>query len=197
MKTGTKVLIGIGVIVLLLIMNIIGVNNGLVNRSENVRTAYSNIDTQLQRRNDLIPNLVATVQEYMAHEAGIYESITNARAQLAGATTIEETAEADAALTSAVNTALRGLLAISEDNPELKANTNFIQLQDELAGTENRIATARRDYNNAARENNQYGRRFPASLYISLFGFDFDTVDYFEASAGARTTPDVGGLFGN
>lgn len=189
MKNSLKVLIGVGIIAILLIVSIIGGYNSLVSRSENVKTAFSQIDNQLQRRNDLIPNLVATVKQYAAHEEEIFTEVADARSRLLGATTVGEQAEGDAAL----NSALGRLLAISENYPELKANQNFIQLQDELAGTENRIAVARQDYNSAAQDYNRKIRSFPTLIYAGLLGFD--KVDYFEASEGARTNPDVGDLF--
>lgn len=191
MNRSNKVLIGIGVVFLLLIVHVVGSYNGLVGKSESVETALSEIDNQLQRRNDLIPNLVGTVKQYAAHEEKIFSDIADARARLAGAATLADQAEADAA----VNSALSRLLAIAENYPDLKANKNFIQLQDELAGTENRIAFARRDYNELAREYNTSIRRFPTNIYANLFGFD--KVDYFEASESARTVPNVGDLFGD
>lgn len=191
MKTSVKALIGIGIAILLLIGSIVGSYNGLVTKSEAVETALSQIDNQLQRRNDLIPNLVETVKRYAAHEEEIFTNLAEARAKLAGAGTIGQQAEADAA----INSALSRLLAIAENYPELKANENFIQLQDELAGTENRIATARRDYNEVSRTYNTSIRRFPTNIFANIFGFE--RVDYFEASDEARNTPDVGDLFGN
>lgn len=191
MNKSTKILIGIGVVVLLLIVHVVGNYNGLVTKSESVETALSQIDNQLQRRNDLIPNLVATVKKYAAHEEKVFTDVAEARAKLAGATTLADQADADAA----INSALSRLLAIAENYPDLKANQNFIQLQDELAGTENRIAVARRDYNEMARDYNTQIRRFPTSIYARLFGFD--RVAYFEASESARSAPNVGDLFGN
>lgn len=189
MKNSLKVLIGVGIIAVLLIVSIIGGYNGLVSKSESVKTAFSQIDNQLQRRNDLIPNLVATVKQYAAHEEEIFTEVADARSRLLGATTVEEQAEGDAAL----NSALGRLLAISENYPELKANQNFIQLQDELAGTENRIAVARQDYNRVAQDYNRKIRSFPTLIYAGMLGFD--KADYFEASEEARTNPDVGDLF--
>ena len=191
MKTSMKVLIGIGIVLVILVISVVGSYNGLVAKSESVETALSQIDNQLQRRNDLIPNLVETVKRYAAHEEEIFTGVAEARAQLAGAGTVAERAEADAA----VNSALSRLLAIAENYPDLKANQNFIQLQDELAGTENRIATARRDYNEVARSYNTSVRRFPTNILAGIFGFE--RVDYFEATQEARNTPDVGGLFDN
>jgi LemA protein len=189
LKKSTIILIIIVVIALILLFSVIGSYNSLVSKSEKVETAYSQIDNQLQRRNDLTPNLVETVKRYAEHETEVFTNVSEARSKLAGAATIGETAEADAQMTSA----LSRLLAIAENYPELKANTNFIQLQDELAGTENRIATSRRDYNEAARDFNTSIRRFPTNILANMFGFE--RVDYFEASEEARENPDVGDIF--
>lgn len=191
MKKGTIILIVVIAIIAIIVMSAIGSYNGLVNKSERVQLKFSQIDTQLQRRSDLIPNLVATVKEYAAHETEVFTNIADARAKLAGAGSIEETAEADAELRSA----LSRLLAIAEAYPDLKANENFINLQDELAGTENRIATARRDYNNAAQDYNSSIRRFPTNILAGIFGFE--RVEYFEASEESRENPNVGELFGD
>lgn len=191
MKTGLKILLVIGILIAILVISFIGTYNGLVSRREEVDAAWSQIDVQLQRRHDLIPNLVATVKEYAAHEEEVFASVAEARSKLAGAASISEMAEADAELSSA----LSRLLAIAEAYPELKANQNFINLQDELAGTENRIATARRDYNQTARSYNTSIRRFPTNIIAGMFGFE--SVDYFEASEAGRETPDVGELFGD
>jgi len=190
-KTGLKVLLVVGVIIAIMIISFIGSYNGLVSKREDVDAAWSQIDIQLQRRYDLIPNLVATVKKYAEHEEEVFTSIAEARSKLAGAGSVAELAEADAELSSA----LSRLLAIAEAYPELKANQNFINLQDELAGTENRIATARRDYNEAARSYNTSIRRFPTNIIAGMFGFE--SVDYFEASEATRENPDVGELFGD
>ncbi len=190
MKTGTKVLIGIVAVVVLLALLFVGGYNGLVSKSEEVERYYSEIDNQLQRRSDLIPNLVATVKQYAAHESEVFTAVADARAKLAGAGSPAEQADADAELSSA----LSRLLAIAEAYPELKANQNFINLQDELAGTENRIANARRYYNDAARDYNTSIRRFPTNIIANLFGFE--GVEYFQASEGSKENPDVGDLFG-
>jgi len=191
MKLSTKILIGVGAVVLLLAIIFIGGYNGLVNKSESVEQYKSEIDNQLQRRNDLIPNLVATVKQYASHETEIFTNVAEARAKLAGAGTLAESAEADAEL----NTALSRLIAIAESYPDLKANENFKNLQYELAGTENRIANARRDYNNAAKDYNTKIRKFPTNILANLFGFE--SVDYFQASEGSKETPDVGNMFGD
>lgn len=189
MKNWVKAVLIIGIILVLIAVWIIGGYNNLVTKSEEVQTALSQIDNQLQRRNDLIPNLVETVKRYAAHESEVFAQIAEARAKLAGATTVQDMAQADAQ----VSGALSRLLAIAENYPELKANQNFIQLQDELAGTENRIAVARRDYNEKARDYNTTIRRFPMNIIASIFGFE--RAEYFEASEDAKRVPDVGKLF--
>ncbi|MGI6167523.1 MAG: LemA family protein [Eubacteriales bacterium] len=191
MKKGTTVLIIIAAVVVLLVLLVIGSYNGLVSKSEDVERYRSEIDNQLQRRSDLIPNLVATVKQYAKHESEVFEAVSEARAKLAGAGSLAEQADANAELSSA----LSRLLAIAEAYPELKANENFINLQDELAGTENRIANARRYYNEAARDYNTSIRRFPTNIIANLFGFE--SVEYFEASEGSRENPNVGDLFGD
>ncbi len=191
MKKSTKIVLCIVAALVLLLVWAISSYNGLVVKSESVQTAWSQIDNQLQRRNDLIPNLVETVKQYAAHESEVFAQVSEARSKLAGATTVEDMARADAEVTNA----LSRLLAIVENYPELKANENFIQLQDELAGTENRIAIARRDYNEAARSYNTSIRRFPTNIIAGIFGFE--RAQYFEASEDARQVPDVGKLFGD
>jgi len=191
MRKGTVILIGIIVVLAIVGFSLIGTYNSLVSKNEAVETAYSQIDNQLQRRSDLIPNLVETVKRYAAHEEEVFTQVAEARAKLAGAGTPAEAAAADAQMTSA----LSRLLAIAENYPELKANQNFIQLQDELAGTENRIATARRDYNEVARDYNTTIRRFPTNIVAGIFGFE--RADYFEAAPESREAPDVGEIFGD
>lgn len=183
-KSGIIIAIIVGLIVVLGIA-LISANNNLVSMEAKVDAALANIDTYLQRRADLIPNLVNTVKGYAAHEQEAIDSVTEARANLAGATTVEEKAAADSALTAALN----NLLVIVENYPDLKASANFTQLADELAGTENRIATARRDYNDAVQGYNTAIRKFPTSLIASLFGFA--QKDYFQAADGAQNVPNV------
>ncbi len=184
MKKGIIIAIVVGVIVLLGIA-LISANNNLVSMEAKVDAALANIDTNLQRRADLIPNLVSTVKGYAAHEQEAIDSVTQARANLAGASTVEEKAAADSALTTALN----NLLVVVENYPDLKASANFAQLADELAGTENRIAVARRDYNDAVQSYNTAIRKFPTSLVAGIFGFT--QKDYFRASDGAQDVPDV------
>lgn len=185
MKNGSTMIVVIVGIILLL--GVIGVSsyNGMVSKEENVNSKFSDISVQLERRMDLIPNLVNSVKGYMEHEQEAINSVTNARAELAGANTLEEKATANAKL----STALNNLFVIVENYPELKANTTFIQLQDELAGTENRIATARRDYNDAVKGYNTEIKKFPKNILAGMFGFD--EKEYFEAKTGAEEVPNV------
>ncbi|MBQ3810069.1 MAG: LemA family protein [Kiritimatiellae bacterium] len=153
--------------------------NGLVDKSEGADKAWSDINAMLLRRADLVPNLVNAVKGYASHEKEIFENVAEARSKLLGAKTPAEAAEADAALSGV----LGRLLAIAEAYPELKANENFLKFQDELAGTENRIAVARTDYNAMVKDYNASIRRLPASLIAGPLGFE--KKDYFEPPAGA------------
>jgi LemA protein len=163
----------------------VGAYNRMVTEREAVDKAWAQVENVLQRRADLIPNLVETVKGYAAHEKEVFESVAAARARLAGATTPEEATAANAGMTSA----LGRLLAIAENYPQLKANENFIRLQDELAGTENRIATERMRYNEAVRSYNTLIKRFPGNIVAGLF--TFGEKDYFEASAESKEVPKV------
>jgi len=181
-------LITIGIIVAIVIISVIAaisIRNGLIERDEGVKAAWSQIDTQLQRRADLIPNLVNTVKGYASHEEDVFTAVADARTALSGAKTVDELNSAQSQLDSAVSR----LLAIAESYPDLKANENFINLQDELAGTENRISVARQDYNDAAKEYNTKIQSFPASIIAGLF--HFEKADYFTATAEAATVPAV------
>jgi LemA protein len=162
-----------------------GTYNSLVALDEGVKEAWAQVDTQLQRRFDLIPNLVETVKGFAAQEREVFIGVTEARSRVAGAGSVPEKIEANNQLTSA----LSRLLVVVERYPELKSDQNFIRLQDELAGTENRIAVARRRYNEAVKEYNVATRRFPSNL-IARF-FDFEAAAFYEAPAAAAEPPPV------
>lgn len=182
-KSSIGILVVIAIIIIIAML--ISSYNGIVSKAEEVDNKFATIDTQLQRRADLIPNLVNTVKGYAKQEQEIINSVTEARAKLAGATTVSEKAEADGELTSALNR----LMVVVENYPDLKSSQNFIQLSDELAGTENRIATARRDYNEAVKSYNLKIKKFPTNLIAGMFGYS--QKDYFEASEQSKEVPNV------
>ena len=185
MKRGLIVIIAIVVVVLILIGSLVGSYNSLVAQREGVTTAFQNIDTQLQRRADLIPNLVATVKGFAAQEKAVIDSVTSARAKLAGAQTVGDKSTANTELSGA----LSRLLVVVENYPQLKSDANFRQLSDELAGTENRIAVSRTDYNNLVKQYNTKVKSFPTVIIARMFGFV--EAEYFEAAAGTETVPTV------
>ena len=185
MKTWIKSLIVVIIILIIIALPMISSYNNLVNLEQNVNVAESNIDTQLQRRSDLIPNLVNTVKGYASQEKDIFTEIADARSKLAGASTIQEEAAADHELTSA----LSRLLVVVENYPDLKSSSNFQDLAIELEGTENRITIARQDYNDAVTEYNTKRRRFPSNIIASIFNFEQKPL--YKASEGAQTAPSV------
>ena len=179
------VLIVIIVLVVIIALYVINTRNALVVLRNKVKDQLSQIDVQLKRRTDLIPNLVNTVKGYMTHEQKVIDSITTARENLVNASTVEDKASASEELTKALN----NLFVIVENYPDLKSNTNFINLQDELAGTENRIAVARKDYNDAVKEYNNLVKTFPNNLTASLF--NFKEKSYFEVNNSDKEVPNV------
>lgn len=181
---GKGLWIVLGVFIILVMWGVSGYN-GLIALEEKVNSAWGQVDNQLQRRADLIPNLVETVKGYAAHEKEVFQAVSDARAKLAGARTVEDRAQAEGELSGV----LSRLLAIAEAYPQLKADANFRQLQDELAGTENRIAVARKDYNEAVRVYRSRTRRFPTAIIANMMGFE--PRDYFQAEEGAREVPQV------
>ncbi len=189
MNKKTIIIIAVALVAILVIWGI-GTYNGLVQGREAVASARSDIDTTLQRRADLIPNLVASVKDLTEHEKEIVDSVTSARAALVGAGTTAERLEANDELSSALNR----LMVVVEAYPEIKSDAAYVSLMDELAGTENRIAVARKDYNENAKDYNNKVISFPGNLLANLFHFEREP--YFEASSGAENTPNVGELFG-
>lgn len=178
-------LIIILVIIIVIAFLLVKYYNDLVNGRNHVENAWSQIDVQLQRRNDLIPNIVETVKGYAGHEKDTFNQVTQARANMANATTVQEVAEADTMITSA----LKSLFAVSEAYPELKANQNFIELQQELSETEDKISYARQFYNDSVLKYNNLCQQFPSSIVASLF--HFDKAEFFEAQEGTRAAPKV------
>ncbi len=184
-----KVLIVIVVLVvigLLLFGPYIGVRNTLVTKNEAVKAAWSQVDIVLQRRADLIPNLVNTVKGYAQQEQTVFGEIANARAALLSARDPQDKIAANQRLDGA----LGRLLAVVENYPNLKSNENFLRLQDELAGTENRIAVERKRYNDTLQDYNTYIQQFPHNIYAGWAGFKVNNA-YFAASEGSREAPKV------
>lgn len=180
-------MVGIVIVVLLVLLGLGGCQtyNGLVGGDEAVKAAWAQVENQLQRRFDLIPNLVETVKGYAAHESETLRAVTEARSRVGGAGTVDEKMAANNQLSSA----LSRLLVVVEQYPELKANQNFLDLQAQLEGTENRISTERMRYNQEVRSFNTRLRSFPAVLYAGLLGFK--PVTPFESTADAKTAPKV------
>jgi LemA protein len=179
------VAIGVAVLIVLLIAWVVGTFNGLVRRRNQVRNAWSQIDVQLQRRHDLIPNLVETVKGFAAHERGVLESVTNARAAAIGATGPAQRAEAENVLTGA----LRSLFAVSEAYPTLTSNPSFISLQEELANSESKVAYARQYYNDAVTSYNNAIGTFPAVMLAGTLGFQ--QAQHFETRGDERDAVQV------
>ncbi|MGD9795926.1 MAG: LemA family protein [Acidimicrobiia bacterium] len=173
------------VVVVLIILVVVGLYNGLVRLRNKVEGAWAQIDVQLKRRLDLIPNLVETVKGYAAHEKGTLEAVVAARNAGLGATTPAAAAQADNAITGA----LRQLFALSEAYPDLKANQNFLALQEELTATEGRVAYARQAYNDAVLRYNTKIQTVPSNLLAGMM--NFEPKEYFEAEDAAREVPKV------
>jgi len=184
-KTGILLLIILGVVVIFGGMVIAGLNRPVI-MDEQVNNAWAQVENQLQRRVDLIPNLVSAVKGYMEHERGTFEKITELRSQWAKAGTTQDKIETSNAITDA----LSKILMVSENYPELKANENFLSLQAQLEGTENRIAVERMRYNEAVRAFNAYQRTIFGSVFCGLRGLGQPRV-YFKANEGAKEVPNV------
>lgn len=194
MNTKTITIGAILLIVILLFAGGCSSYNGMVDADQAVSKQWGQVESQYQRRSDLIPNLVSTVKGYAAHESGTLEKVTEARAK-AGSITLtadELTPENMARFQQAQNElsgALKSLLAVSEAYPDLKANENFLDLQKQLEGTENRIATERMRFNKAVEKYNLKVLRFPGNIWAGIFGFD--RKDMFKADEGAQNAPKV------
>jgi LemA protein len=184
-KTLLVVLGMIALIILIGFFYVKGTYNSLVSMDESVKAAWAQVENQLQRRYDLIPNYVETVKGYASHEREVFTRVTEARSRAAGAANINEKVQANNELSSA----LARLLVVVENYPELKANTNFIRLQDELAGTENRIAVERRRYNEMVKTYNIRIRQFPTNIFAGMFGFE--KAVFFEVPKERQEAPKV------
>ncbi len=186
-KKGLIIIIAIVAVIVIAIGSVVGSYNGLVEKQQEVETSWSQISVYLQSRADKIPNLVNTVKGYTDYEQSTLTAVTEARSAVSKASGVNEQIEASNQLDSAVDIWVN---AVTEAYPELKANTQFTALIDELTGSENRIATARKDYNEAAKEFNTKIKRFPTNLLAGMFGFE--AYDYFEADSSAQSVPNVG-----
>lgn len=194
MKKGLTVLLIVAAVVAGLFLWVKGAYNGMVTADENVQSAWAQVENVYQRRADLIPNLVATVKGYAQHESQTLENVVSARAKATQMTIdpADLSEEAIARFSEAqgeLSSALGRLLLIQENYPDLKANQNFSELQAQLEGTENRIATERMKFNEIAKAYNTLIRKFPDNIIASMFGFE--KKGYFEAQAGAETAPKV------
>lgn len=194
MKKSTIVIIAIVLVIFLMVSNAIGKYNSMVTLEEGVDAAWSQVENVYQRRADLIPNLVATVKGYAEHEQETFIAVTEARSKV-GSINMEGMADNPAALQKfqaaqgQLTSALSRLMVVVEKYPDLKANQNFLNLQTQLEGTENRISVERNRFNKTAQAYNTVIRRFPGSMYAGFFGFDRKA--YFEAESGAETAPQV------
>lgn len=191
------VTIGIILVVIALVYNFFAGNyNKMVSLDEEVSAAWSQVENQYQRRYDLIPNLVATVKGYATHEEKVFTEIAEARSKAGGIVNVDSSVVDDEEklaeyqkIQGELGASLQRLLAVSENYPELKANENFLALQDELSGTENRISVERKRYNDAARTYNTFIRKFPANIVANMNGFTKKA--YFEADSEAKSAPKV------
>lgn len=181
-----KIIIGLVIVSVIIAISMIGVYNGIVSKHETISAKWAQVENQLQRRNDLIPNLVDTVKGYTAHEKGVFVAITNARSQWAKAGTTEEKIKA----AGLIDTALSRLLMVAENYPNLKADQSFLKLMDELSGTENRVAVERMRYNEAVQNFNITVRVFPGNVVAGISGYKPAT-EYFKAEERAKTVPEV------
>ena len=180
------ILIAVAVALLVIGVGTVSIYNGIVTRHETITAKWAQVENQLQRRNDLIPNLVNSVKGYAAHEKTVFEDVTKARSQWAGAATLDDKVKA----AGQMDAALARLLLVVDNYPQLKADQTFLQLMDELSGTENRIAVERMRYNEAVKDFNITVRKFPANIVAGIFGYKPAT-EYFKAEEKAKTAPEV------
>jgi len=180
------VLIGLAAVIVILGIAFASVYNGMVAKHETITAKWAQVENQLQRRNDLIPNLVNSVKGYAAHERTVFEAVTEARSQWAKAATLDDKINA----ASSMDSALSRLLLVVENYPQLKADQTFLRLMDELSGTENRIAVERMRYNEAVRDYNITVRQFPGNIVAAVSGYKVAT-EYFKAEQGSRAVPQV------
>ena len=184
-ETMNLLLIILIAIIIIILVAIVAIYNGLVTARNKVKNAWAQIDVQLNRRADLIPNLVETVKGYAAHESSVFEDVTAARAGLMNANGVKEISDANNQLSSTLKT----LFAVAENYPELKANENFKELQAQLAQTEDKIAYSRQFYNDTVLMYNNKCQTFPSNIFAGMFGFK--EADFFEAAGEARSVPKV------
>ena len=187
-NTNKIVLIIVAAIIVLAFFWVVTAYNGLVRSQENVNEKWANVQADYQRRFDLIPNLVATVKAYSGYEGQLLTAITNARSAWTQASTTQQQMQA----ANQLDSTLSRLLVILENYPNLKANENYLSLQDELAGTENRIKYSRTEFNNAVKDYNIKLRTFPTTMIAGMFGFT--SKDMFESTTGAEQAPNVSEL---
>lgn len=191
------IIAGIILVVALILYNFFAGNyNKMVALDESVNSAWSQVENQYQRRFDLIPNLVSTVKGYASHESQVFDQVAQARSRAGGIVKVDSSILDDSAklaeyqkIQNELGASLQRLLAVSENYPQLKANQNFLALQDELSGTENRIAVERKRFNDIVRSYNSFIRRFPQSIIANMNGFEKKA--YFEADSSAATAPSV------
>ncbi|HTW44187.1 MAG TPA: LemA family protein [Acidobacteriaceae bacterium] len=193
MRRGLWIAVGVVVVVVLVALLVFGsyvtARNQMVAKQVAYQTQWANVQTQLQRRSDLIPNLVATVKGYATHEETVFADVANANAGLLNAQKTNDR-KGEIQASGQLDSAIGRLLALSEAYPNLKANQNFLALQDQLEGTENRIAVERRRYNEALQDYNTYIRQFPNNIWAGMAGFSPDTA-YFTASPASQNAPVV------
>ena len=187
MKNSWIILAIIIVVVLLIGGWVAGIYNGLVNLDQGVKTSWAQVENQLQRRYDLIPNLVNTVKGYAKHEKDVFIQVTEARAKIGSAKSVND----KVAASNAMESAIARLLVVVENYPQLKASTNFLALQDELAGTENRLSVARMRYNEEVQKYNTRAKSIPTVMFVRMFGFDGEKAFFKTSSEAAKEAPKV------